>query len=111
MPKKPKTKPAAKAPALKLEFEPRGCTMQRREAIKKNRQSDEKAALERELEDYCAVMRQLFKQGFVSWYYVSNDTSRHQSDAKGFRTSERMEVFEAKRIAARKAQRKARHAS
>ena len=103
MPKTPMTKPAAK---LKLELDPTGCTMQRREAIRKNREPVEKERLEQAIAEYGEVMRRLFKQGYVSYYYISNDTRRHERGAKDFRTTERMEAFEAQRAAERNAMRK-----
>jgi len=103
MAEKLKNKAAAK---LKLEFDPTGCTMRRREAIRENREPVEKERLEQAIAEYGEVMRRLFKQGYVSYYYISNDTRRHERGAKDFRTTERMEAFEAQRAAERNAMRK-----
>ena len=106
MPKK-----SIKPRRAKFEFEEDGYVMQRREAIKKNRLPHEKAELEQQLAEYAVVMRRLFKLGFVRSFYVSYDTRTHERNAQNFRTGERMEIFEAKQAAARKANRKARHAA
>jgi len=111
MPKKPNTKPAAKAPALKLEFPPHGYVLGRKKSIKTNRQTEEKRRFERDLQAYIEVVRRQFRQGFFWSAGMSCAVSERERFEKDFRTGERMEIFEAQRIAARKAQRKAGHAA
>ena len=108
--KKPKSNPAAK-PALKLEFPPHGYVLGRKNVIKDNRKPDEKRRFERDLQRYVEVVRRQFRQGFFWSAGMSCAVSERERFEKDFRTGERMEIFEAQRIAARKAQRKARHAA
>lgn len=74
----------------------------RKGAILYNRQQLEKDSFEEHLKEYVEVARRQFKQGFIisSTMFVAVD--RLKREEKSYRTQERMDAFEAKRIAERK---------
>jgi hypothetical protein len=97
------------AAAPKLVFPERGYVIQRIELRRENRKNHEDS--ERELQRYVEVARRALKLGFMGLYSVSNDATRIERREKDWRTGERMEIFEARRQAERKARKAVRYAA
>jgi hypothetical protein len=86
--------------------DPEKLIKQRREQIKTNRDPVEKQYLESALEDYCSVIRRLFKLGFIGTSAVSCDRFPHERFESSWRDSEKLGAMKAAFLREQAAKRK-----